>query len=301
MEALEAEGKHAQWECPVCEEPNISDFEIPEVNFFSDKASDYHNEELLELVCDNCNFQAEGTIRNSVFGLEFQINGPDHKPIHIEATDFTDFNEYDFEEEYENSYWEPSDNPDDEFTVAITGMRTLLTTKFLAEHDDQLLNRIVFSHTITALEAYLSDCFINLIKGDKETQKIIYEKDVELRKKKFTAKEFLDGPDMPEKYMLLYFRKEVSFHNLSASNRYFEYVLNQDIFLDDIHKDLMFRAITLRHDCVHRNGKSEQGIKQSCFEESYVISIIEATEKLVTKIRHMLSAKNSPTFANEKA
>jgi hypothetical protein len=34
MEALEAEGKHAQWECPVCEEPNISDFEIPEVNFF---------------------------------------------------------------------------------------------------------------------------------------------------------------------------------------------------------------------------------------------------------------------------
>jgi len=300
MEALEAEGKNAQWECPKCEGQNDSDFEIPEINFTSDKARDYYGEDIFEIDCEYCGFHAEGTVHNSVFGLEFQITGPDNNPIHIEAIDPNDFYEPDFEEEYEDWYWEPSDNPNDEFTVAINGMRTLLKTNIEISHDGQLLNRIVFSQTITALEAYLSDTLINLVKGDKVIQKSIYEKDAELGKKKFTAKEFLDDSDLPEKYMLLHFRKKISFHNLDTANKLFKYALNQDIFVDDAHRNLMFRAIELRHDCVHRNGKTEESVKHNCFDTAYVISIIEATEQLFTKVRHMLIATKFRDLKNEE-
>lgn len=300
MEAMEAEGKNAQWECPVCEESNESDFEIPEINFTSDKARDYHAEETFEIHCTNCDFNAEGIIQNSVFGLEFQIVGPDNIAIDIEAVDPHEYYEADFEEEYEEYYWEPSDNPEDEYKVAINGMLTLLKTSVPIEHDDQLLNRVIFSQTITALEAYLSDSLINLVKDDKAIQKSIYEKDTELSKKKFTAKEFLDDNNLPEKHLLLHLRKKISFHNLDTANKLYKYALNQDIFVDDAHRNLMFRAIDLRHDCVHRNGKSEESVKHDCFDAAYIVSIMEATNQLVTRVKHMLIARKLPDLSGEE-
>lgn len=277
-----AEARTAEWECPVCHTAHESEFEIPEVNFSSDSASDYHAEEIFEIECDNCGFKKEGVVTNGVGGLDFQITGPDGEAIHIEAPD-----PYYYEQDYEDWYWEPSDSPSDVYAVTMEGMRCLLQTNVPIEHDDQLLNRVVFAQIIAAVEAYLSDTLINIVKGNSGIQQSIYEKDTELNKKKFTAAEVLNDPLLPEKYLLGYFREKISFHNLPTANKFYKYALNQDFFVDDTHRNLLGRAIELRHDCVHRNGKTIDGLKQTCFTKDYVSSIADAADKLVTRVRHM--------------
>jgi len=296
MESLEEEATTAEWECPVCEEGNEDQFEIPSVDFSSDSASDYHGEEPFDISCSSCDFHAAGTVTNGVGGLHFVISGPDGESIHIEAPDPRDY----YEPDYDEHYWEPSDDPDGDYSVTLEGIRTLLHTSLPIEHDHQLLNRIVFTQTITAVEAFLSDSLINLAKGDVEVQKLIYEKDTELGRKKFTSLEILADPQIPEKYLLTYLREKISFHNFDTANKFFRYVLSQDIFPDDDNRNAMFKAVERRHDCVHRNGRNLNGVKLVCFDQAYVSKIMAEADRLVTKVRHMLIAREFESFGEEE-
>lgn len=284
MERLEAEARTAHWDCPVCNTVNESEFDIPDVNFISDDASDYWGEEELTFECVNCDFKSEGTVYYSVGGLEFTVEAPDGNPIAVEAPDPRDYND----DNYGDWYWVPTKDPFDVYRVSREGMKLLLNTSVPIEHDEQLLNRVVFAQTITAIETFLSDIVIHLVKDDIEVQKRIYEKHPVLSKRKFTAVEVLEDHLLLEKQMLKYFREDVSFHNFPKVNQLFKYALNKEIFVDDNIRSLMMKAMKLRHDCVHRNGKTLEGIIHDCFDKQYVMSILDASLNFVTHVNSLV-------------
>ncbi len=272
----------AQWECPNCDHPNETYFEIPTIDMTSDYARDYHGSDTAEWECEECAHTIEGLITNGSNGVGFEFLDNEGERIHIEAETPRDDDYHDYFDEWE-PLWTPSESPDDVYKVTLDGMRNLIGNESPSEHDDQLLNRLIFSQIITALEAYLADSLINLVKGDKEIQKKLFAHDQELKKVKFTGIEILENPDLPEKALIQHLQK-LSFHNFPTIDKLFKTAIGTSIFVDDMQRDLLNAARIHRHDCVHRNGKTKEGEKLKIFDNAYILSIANSADSLV---RHM--------------
>lgn len=284
----------AEWECPECETHNEDYFDVPEVNFSSDDASDYNAEEQFHIECKECGFTSTGIVGNGAGGLHFNINGADGEHIHIETPGYDAYEKRQYEEEH---YWEPSDDPNDVFEVTMEGMLNLLQIKSPSAHDKQLLNRVIFSQIITALEAYLADTLINLVKGNAEVQHKLYTTDPDLKKVKFDAAKIIKRPHIPETHLISWIQRK-SFHDFPMANKLFNIVLNIEIYKDDEHEKLLNEAKENRHHCVHRNGKTMDGDKLDIFDKAYIHSVADAAESLVLKVEnrvlaHLLSLRAS--------
>lgn len=287
MEDLQEERiSTAEWECPVCETPNESYFDVPEVNYSSDDASDYYGIEGFQIECEDCGFKKTGQVSNGAGGLHFDIYGPDGEPIHIETPGYDEYERLQYEEDY---YWEPSDDPNDVFEVTMEGMRNLLHVKSPSEHDKQLLKRVIFSQIITALEAYLADTIINLVKGDTDIQHKLYSTIKDLKAVKFEASKIIKRPHLPEAY-LIHWLQGKSFHNFPMVDELFKAALGISIYDDEAHETLLNEAKDYRHDCVHRNGKTKAGDKLEIFDRAYVDSVASAAENLVLKVEQKVVA-----------
>lgn len=92
------------------------------------------------------------------------------------------------------------------------------TGDLLADHGsakgDYLLNRMVFSHQVTALEAYLGDTLINEVMGDAGALQRLIVKADELLDAKFTLAQIASSPDLVQSTVRAYLRG-ILYHNLA--------------------------------------------------------------------------------------
>ncbi|WP_244438071.1 hypothetical protein [Afipia birgiae] len=109
----------------------------------------------------------------------------------------------DFDYGLEHSAPEPDDwidytVPDNPFTIFMSSYHH--TGDLLADHGrdsgGHLLNRMVFSHQVTALEAYLSDTLMNEVMADKAAMQRMIDEDDDLAKEKFTLAEISKDPGL---------------------------------------------------------------------------------------------------------
>lgn len=287
MEMQEDEYRQAHWECPECEYGNISEIDIPPIDTASEHASDMNASDNAIIYCEECQTEFEGQIYNSMFGPEFNFRDKEGNSIEIEHR-----SQYEqFEIDYED-YWQPSDDPNDVFEVTIEGMYNLMSVSSPSPHDKQLLKRVIFSQIITALEAYLADTLINLVKDDADIQHKLYSTDDQLKKVKFEAAKIIKRPQIPENH-LIYWLQRKSFHDFPMVDALFKIALGVSIYEDEAAKTLLDDARGHRHDCVHRNGKTIDGKKLEIFNRAYVESIATAAESMVHKIELKVVAHNN--------
>lgn len=280
MEQQEEEYREAHWECPECETENVSEVDIPAVSE-AGEAREMSASVDQEIECEGCDKIFKGTINNFIGNIEFDFRDENRDPIEIQhVSQHLDYGYEPYEEDY---IWVPSDDPNDVFEVTIKGMRNLLRIDSPSEHDEQLLNRVIFSQIITALEAYLADTLINLVKGDKDIQHKLYTADKDLKKVKFEAAKIIKRPHIPESYLINWLQHK-SFHDFPMVDDLFQAALGTSIYVNDENKTLLDAARHHRHDCVHRNGKTKDGDKLDIFDETYIRSIMSAAEALVSKI-----------------
>ncbi len=139
------------------------------------------------------------------------------------------------------------------YQVSIYSIKVELD-KFGASAGDPFMCSLLFAHTITSLEAYLSDAFLTCIKKDKYF-KLFVETDPELNKEKLAVSEIykklesLPG-DVAKRI------RSIVFHRLDIVQRMYKETLG--IELPKGLKDL-FPAIQKRHDIIHRNCKDNEG------------------------------------------
>ncbi len=88
--------------------------------------------------------------------------------------------------------------PDNPFTIFMSSYHH--TGDLLADHgnDDggHLLIRMIFSHQVTALEAYLGDTLMNEVMADKAAMQRLIDQDENLAKEKFTLAEISKDPGL---------------------------------------------------------------------------------------------------------
>ena len=148
--------------------------------------------------------------------------------------------------------------------------------------DRQCMLRLLYVNVITALETYLSDKFISSVKADDKLLRKFVETTPEFEKqnlplsKVFSAREGIE--ERVREHLL-----EVVWHRLDKVQPMFRDTLGIK-FPPDVKE--LHRAIIIRHDCVHRNGKTKadkdgKGGKEHVLDENSVKNLLSEATKLV--------------------
>jgi hypothetical protein len=146
------------------------------------------------------------------------------------------------------------------------------------------LNNMLFAQVVTAIEAYLSSSFISTVINDDNLIRRLVETDPELAKSKFSLKEiFTEWEGL--KFTVARHLKDLIFHDLKKVKPMYFSVLNIDF--GDV--SWLFRAILLRHDCVHRNGFDKEGNQQEIRDET-ITELVKQCTHLVALIEEELLA-----------
>ena len=178
--------------------------------------------------------------------------------------------------------YEAPSNPYSVFMNSYHHAGDLLTAQEM-DHGSSLLNRMVFSHQITALEAYLGDTLIKEVMSDSDAmRRLIVEAD-ELSERKFTLVQIAGSPGLVESTVRAHLR-DILYHNLAKVDVLYRIALGFGIITLMSDRASLFKLISLRHDCVHRNGFDKDGKELNVFTKEFVQTTSDLIRDFVDKI-----------------
>lgn len=134
----------------------------------------------------------------------------------------------------------------------------------------------MFSHQVTALEAYLGDTLMNVVKADVDAMHRLIENDKELAKKKLSLAEMLEDCGLVERKVWEHLRS-ILYHNLAKVDVLYNIATGIRILHLVNDEESLFRAVMLRHDCVHRNGFDKDGNKLNILTKAFPLSKTKRT------------------------
>lgn len=140
------------------------------------------------------------------------------------------------------------------FAGAIVDIEKLLKTE-VDSSVSTLFHRMLFVNAITALETYLSDALINTVVNRPKLMRRFIETTPEFRSEKVALSEVFNAVEKIEQKARSYLI-DVVWHHLDRVKPMYRNTLGIE-FPDDIGP--LFKAILVRHDIVHRNGKTKAG------------------------------------------
>jgi hypothetical protein len=200
--------------------------------------------------------------------------------------------DFDFGLEHDSEYeeWESYESPADPYNIFLASHRdaTEILNLYGGVHGSDLVRRMVFVQYISIMESYLADALMNAVLGDKKALINMLEKNNDLKVKKYVLSDFYKDPSIIENEVRAYLR-DVIYHNISKVDALYDLALNVKI-LDGKWSDL-FKVINIRHDCVHRNGFSKDGIKIDIFDISYVASVGDLVKIFIASVEIKLNTK----------
>jgi hypothetical protein len=133
----------------------------------------------------------------------------------------------------------------------------LMKLSHLQTEGDELktiLNRQIFVSIISTLESFLSDTFLKLVFDNKDCFKNFVQTHPEFKSQKFELREIFQKQSELEaivKRIIL----DTTYHNLPTVRNMYQDTF--EIKFPSINK--MHKYVLIRHDLVHRNGKTKEG------------------------------------------
>lgn len=122
---------------------------------------------------------------------------------------------------------------------------------------------MIHAHVVSTIEGYLAGVFIHQVCNSEELTRKLVESDPEFSKRKFTLREIYQEKETLKVTVASYL-KDLIFHDLKKIKPMYETVLNHKF------SDLswLFKAVEIRHHCVHRAGYNKDGEKVDISVES---------------------------------
>jgi len=242
-----------EFKCPACGEVVSESVDVPETNWSGDNADERFVEDDAEAGCNNCNTGFVLHIQNSDGRIAAQIL--DHEEVEVECGDAEMVGSI-----HDDIDWAYDDVPDEPAEILFATLFDV--SNLLDQVGFPLLNwtlhRMAFIQQFAALEAYLSDRLIGAVTGDPAALEKSLTAISELKERKFTLAAFHADADIVKKTIAAYLR-ELMYHNFTKIDAIYKATLGFGIFPDTDVSERMFKALPIRHDCVHRNGKDKDG------------------------------------------
>jgi len=170
------------------------------------------------------------------------------------------------------------------FKTSIKSLSLLANHSF--ENNKRLIQpvyRMIYSSAITALESYLVDSFLNKVLGNSERITKVISTNKSLNEKKYCVADILDWHKNVES-RVEEFLTELIWHNIPTVRSLYGDVLGVS-FPDNTPS--IFKAVGIRHDLVHRNGKTVKG-KVHILNEIEVIELISNVDNFIGSIQKQL-------------
>ncbi|MBT2246322.1 hypothetical protein JQK15_22710 [Sphingobium sp. BHU LFT2] len=165
-----------------------------------------------------------------------------------------------------------------------------------AEFFEDILSRMTFIQLFAALEAFLTDTLLSrALKSDEILSRLLAGvKD--LQAIKVPLSDILADPDIV-RHRVSGTIHEMSFHNLVKTDVIYNVAFGFSIFPDEKYKHSLLQFIPIRHDCVHRNGKTEDGKAREEVDYSFVRRVAGAFDIMV---RHIESELNGVDYLTDE-
>lgn len=228
------------------------------------------------------NYRVEFDTENSPNHILLKIkNLEDGCRVYLQPWDLEQ--DYDYEEQYKAI----TENKEylKKFRDEISNLKLLNAIDVPDNILKNILTRQLYISVIGTMETFLSDAFINLTNDKDEFFRNFIETHPEFRKRKFELKEiFVEYDKLKEtaKVVML----DTIFHNLPSVSQMFKDTFK--INFPSIKN--VYECVLKRHDLVHRNGKSKDGMPVE-LDENAVNELIEKVSYFVEEIANKLDIK----------
>ena len=203
-----------------------------------------------DIVCDGCGTDYMVETVHGIWGIRATVDG---REIEVGIQHESDFYDY---EEYLLGY-EPESDTKAFFQKACKDLLQLIDDH--GDRPDSILNRMVFSQLIAAMEAYLSDKILCLSNDYEVIKRRIVENANFIKDQKIELKEVLLDTSKAENLYKVCLQK-ILYHDLPKVEKLYCIALDKAFFPSDKSiEEALKDAVKLRHDCVHRNGANSDG------------------------------------------
>ena len=175
------------------------------------------------------------------------------------------------------------------FKKSIANLNKLLSIELYNEDLHKTLDRMIYSKLITAMETYLSNAFIFTIMNNDDYIKKLLITSEDFKSKKYSMKEVIEWELSSVKKEVEQYLLSIMWHNIWRVKQMYKNVLNIEFpeVIKDVHK-----AILIRHDIVHRNGKSKDG-SEFILKKEDIFKEIKNVELLIKEIDQQLVILNN--------
>ena len=230
-----------KWRCPMCGTENESDaFSVPTPNYVAETHHDSIESEWYEDYCSNCDHCINVELYNGFYGGTLEVDLDNEEVLDI-----------DVEYPKEDDVWYDKELFDATHADVIKVMEKIDS---LDEDMKFYLYKLLYANLITSMEAYLSDTLIKYVTENDGYLRKFTETYRPFRNQTFTTDDIFNRMDHLKDIVKGELR-ELMYHNLPKIKQIFMDSMGVDI---GVIKDL-YKAVLIRHDIVHRNGKDKDG------------------------------------------
>ena len=254
----------------------------PDPDYLAERNRDSHAYSDESVDCEECGENYDVSIMNSFGGADVSVNDGNIDAI---------FNgPYFDEDDADESYWKEA--PSEHLRILNKHLDSALDLLKLdvAQHNTFSLNVMIYGHVVAATEGFLSSVFIKTTVGSEDLIRRLLETDPVFSETKFSMSQLFVKRESIKDSVAEHL-KTLIFHDLKKIKPMYKSVLGHD--LGDI--GWLFKAVSKRHDCVHRAGYDKEG-NQLTFVENEVAVLIQDVRNMcqsimesVTKLEESLS------------
>ena len=177
------------------------------------------------------------------------------------------------------------------FAGAIVTIEELLKTNVDRSFADYFF-RLLYVNVITVLETYLSDAFISTVMNNPDLMRRFIETTPEFKSEKVPLADVFKAQEEAEEKARTYLT-DVVWHHLKRVKPMYLDTLDIE-FPEDL--GTIFRAIRIRHDIVHRNGKTKEGAEIQITQvhiEELIDSVREFVQAIDAQLAELIANRQS--------
>lgn len=172
------------------------------------------------------------------------------------------------------------------FLESLTSIESLIQLNLDDANLQTTLNRLLFANIVTSMETYLSDAFINTVIENPVYMRKFMETTPAFNEKKYKLSDIYTWLENIKLAVNQYLIDEI-YHNIFKVKNMYKCTLDID-FPDDM--ETVQKAVMLRHDIVHRNGKTRNGEFVAVNDED-IVKNISVIKDFITYIDKQLQEK----------
>lgn len=258
--------------CPECGGMVEECVNVPLPDFSAETNSDSINSDYDVIICPQCGHESEVNLNTGFYEGYGEIEEVEEGHIEVEEH----FPEEDDDEYYEQQLYEATHTEIETALDSIEG---------LGESVKQFLYRLLYANVITSMETFLGDTLKREVLKDEDSLRRFVETYKPFKNISLSISDlYMKKDSMPN-----FVKKtlcELLYHDLRKIKPIYKATLGID--LGDVSE--LYKAVLVRHDLVHRNGKNHEG-QEHIITERMVRELQGKVKALMEKVNEQIEEK----------